>query len=218
MTKIIMNMASAQTWRQTVQERAKHHRSSPERDAAKYWIAHNGLDQKTLSMLGKGAKISRRYPNCKVTPPGLGGTTRCDAFIFTMNRRKRLICLEPTTGTCFSKTIEDWHAEAETQSQTKNRKYRLETMCQILGLGQNHSPSTLLKYKFFYKTYAAVKLAEKIDADEAILIVQSFSGPSPEFSDFVDFCKQFGVVPVIGKLSKPAWCGEIKLRLGWIEC
>ena len=218
MTKIIMQMASAKTWKQTVQQRAKHHRSSPVREAAKHWLACNGLDPRILSLLGKDSLISNIYPDCSVVPPGRGRGTKCDAFAIAKNNKTSLVCIEAAKGNYFKETIKEWRASAKTQSQYDNREFRLSTMCKMLGLEQSYSPPELLKYKFFYKTYAAVKLSENVGADESILIVQSFSKPSPEFSDFLDFCKQFGIVPVIGKLSKPAWCGETKLRLGWVEC
>lgn len=205
-------------WREILRSRARSKTRSPERAAAKSWIAHKGLCPNILAMFEGDSHVSSVHPECMVKPPGKGPGTRCDALGVVRKGRTSTLVTDPTLGAAFHQAMAEWWAQANSESKVDNHTVRIEGICKKLGLGEQYSPGRSLKYRFFYKAYAAVMLAEALGGDEAVLIVQSLTDASPEFPDFERFCGLLNVTPVVERLSIPIPCIGRPLRIGWTTC
>lgn len=218
MTTVTTYTADFREWQEILRSRACSAPCNPEQAAARSWIAHKGLCPNILDMLEADAQVSSIHPDCTVKPPGKGPRTRCDALEVAGRERTSTLVIDPTLGRAFRQTIAKWWAKSSSESSVCNHAVRIEGICEKLGLGEEYSPDGSLKYRFFYKAYAAIMLAEALGGDEAVLIVQSLTDTSPEFTDFERFCDLFSVTTDAGCLSAPISCVGVPLRVGWATC
>ena len=80
----------------------------------------------------------------------------------------------------FGRALGDWLADGSV-----GKRRRLDAICALLGCPE---PPPELRYQLFHRTAAAIIEADRMKADAAAMIVQSFSQEHRWFEDFARFC------------------------------
>lgn len=85
----------------------------------------------------------------------------------------------------FDRTLGDWLSDASV-----GKRQRLDAICALLGCPV---PPPELRDQLFHRTAAAIIEAERMKADAAAMIVQSFSQEHRWFDDFARSCAFLGL-------------------------
>jgi len=175
------------------------------------WEKAKGLPTEIAELLGQDAKLILAVPEHKVSIPGRGGDSQCDVFAL-VRRSATLIAaaIEAKVNESFDKTVSDWLAVGG-----QNRRDRLDGLCDILGASRKNLDG--LRYQLFHRTAAAILEADRFGADEAAMIVQSFSPEQMWRDDFDAFVAHLGADSDGGGHSLALADGK-KLFLGWASC
>lgn len=213
------------------------------------WHNAQGLPHEIRSIVGVDAALLRMAPEYAVSLPGFFGPSWCDVFACIEvsergSRKEYVIVIEAKVEENFGKTIKNWYDDKDSDDSVENKNYRIQKICEKLGIGYDYDKHKNLRYDLFHKTFAALKSAEFWNAEGAIMIVQSFCPKLARFDEFKKFlelfdCRShmpFGLVrpfygePVIekpvdkatpvthGELYKVQTPSSIPLFVGWAKC
>ena len=209
------------------------------------WHRAKGLPDEVCNILNGTPKLIRMEPEGAVTLPGAGGAGSCDVFAcIEVSGKEYVLVVEAKVDENFGDLIEDWYKTKDTDKTNENKRYRLNEMCERLGVGYDYDKYRDLRYDLFHKAYAALKSAVFWNADGAIMIVQSFCSDCKDIEEFEKFFNLFKcryhmpmgiserfygetvvetsvdkdteVVP--GELYKVQTPSDIPLFLGWAKC
>ena len=188
---------------------------------AKSWHEARGVPPKIADLLGKDVKLIGMRPEYKVRfgpGGGRGGRVWCDVFAHVeANGRTCALVIEAKVDGDFGEVISKWLiGDVKRSNSRPNRERRLTKICEVLGV--NFPPDDRMRFQLFSRTFAAVIKAERLQADMAAMIVQSFSDNDTGYHDFQDFCGLFSVQPSIDGISEAAVPGGLPLLLGWAHC
>jgi hypothetical protein len=118
--------------------------------------------------------------------------------------------IEAKVNEPFGPPVSEWN------DYSPSKLRRLASLVEKLKLRSAHTG--LLRYQLLHRTVAAIIEAEKEQAADALMIVQSFSPIDVKtgFDDFSKFSAELGIpIDAPGKLSSPLQVGSVRLRLGW---
>ena len=204
------------------------------------WFYAQDLPPEIRGMLGNDAVLLRMEPEGAVALPGSGRPGSCDVFACVeFFGKEYVLVVEAKVEEKFGPPVTEWLADYTSEESAENRQYRLEKICQKLGLEYNFVMDLDVGYELLHKAFAAQKSAEFWDVDGAIMIVQSFSPHGTRLDDFRRFCGVFTemhhfsdglyeefneIYEVAGKsvapdlLYKVQTPGDTPLFLGWVTC
>ena len=119
--------------------------------------------------------------------------------------------VEGKVNESFGQIVSDWN------DYSPGKLRRLAGLIERLGLRPSVKLGSL-RYQLFHRTVATILEAQRANARDAAMVVQSFSPDDVRtgFKDFQDFASALGMsIPEPGKLSEPLRSGDVRLRLGW---
>ena len=122
-----------------------------------------------------------------------------------------ILGVEAKVDESFGPTVAEWSV-----GRSAGKERRLAGLVDRLGLEPN--AVLTLRYQLLHRTAAALIESAQAGAQDAAMIVQSFSPDSVRagFADFQAFAVELGTpVDKPGMLSKPIELGGVRLRLGW---
>ena len=191
-------------------------------EVAHSWSRAQGVPPEIADLLGNDVALIGMRPEYKVgmgPGSGRGGVVWCDVFAHVeMDGRTCALVIEAKVDDDFGKELIVWRKGKKGKPNSiPNRKKRLSKICQDLGVDVPPDDS-LLRYQLFSQTIAAVRMAERLRADMAAMIVQSFCDNDSGHDDFLAFCGQFGVQPAVGGTSAVVVPSGLPLLLGWAYC
>ena len=191
-------------------------------EVAHSWSKAQGIPPAIADLLGNDVTLIGMRPEYEVgMGPGFGrgGVVRCDVFAHVeMDGRTCALVIEAKVDDDFGKKLIDWRKGIRRKPNSiPNRKKRLSKICQDLGVDVPPDDS-LLRYQFFSRTIASLRLAERLKTDLAEVIVQSFCDNDSGHADFLAFCEQFRVQPAVGDASEIDLNSGLPLLLGWSYC
>jgi hypothetical protein len=123
-----------------------------------------------------------------------------------------ILGVEAKVDESFGPRVADWDDGSPGKTQ------RLAGLVERLGLDKNAVGH--LRYQLLHRTVATLIEAERHNARDCAMIVQSFCAPPRRagFTDFQAFAAALSIpIDQPGKLSRPLERGGIILRLGWAE-
>ena len=185
------------------------------------WLGANGAPPEVVRLLGNDVGLIGMRPEYKVPMGrggGSGGSPTCDVFAhIKIGVRTCALVIEAKVDEPFGDELGEWRlGDVDNPKSAPNREVRLTKICEVFGL--DFPPGDSLRYQLFSQTFAAVRMAERLRADMAAMIVQSFCDNHSGHDDFMAFCGQFGVQPAVGDASEVVLSNGLPLLLGWAHC
>lgn len=185
------------------------------------WTQAQGFPVEVKSVLAQSDQPDLRdltpaflFPEYKVDMPHGKRASQTDLYVlaFTPTRQPVVIMVEGKVNEPFGPLVSEWLASENLGSQ---KAARIAAICDILGLlGQT---ITNLRYQLFHRTASAVLEARRIRADQAIVIVHSFSQEDLWFEEFQAFVGLYGLSIGKNELSQPVKNGELEIRFAWVH-
>lgn len=157
----------------------------------------------------RGAKLLFALPEHKV--PLRGGSRASQTDIWALLRAPRgliSMAVEAKADEAFGDTLESWKRDA-----SPGKDERLRHLYRVLKC-ETHLPPGI-RYQLVHRTASALIEADRIGAEYAIMMVQSFLKQSPSESDYIEFGNCFNVTLRAGTITRLPQHTNSKLYLGW---
>ena len=157
----------------------------------------------------RGARALFVLPEHKV--PLRGGSRSSQTDVWAMLRGPRgliSMAVEAKADEAFGDTLESWKRDA-----SPGKDERLKHLYQVLKCETELPPST--RYQLVHRTASALIEADRIGAEYAIMMVQSFRESSPSISDYVAFGNYFNVALYANTITRLTQHTNPKLYLAW---
>jgi hypothetical protein len=216
MSKILIPAARAEDWRQLLADPDKHwRRGYSARTLAHCWQEADGIPHDVLDVLSQaesleGLETIFAIPEHQVPLPGGVRPSQNDVWVLARTPKSLVsIAVEGKVSESFGPTITEWH----TGSAGKQR--RLAFLCEQLGLPV--PPPGHLRYQLFHRTASAIIEARRLHADQAAMVVHSFSPAQEGFQDYRNFLELFGLDGKLDGLCSTTLASGVVLHLAWIR-
>jgi len=137
--------------------------------------------------LFKNVKLLLAFPEYKT--PLLGGrrASQNDIFILAKGNNKLIsITVEGKVSEPFDKTVAEWKLES-----SKGKETRLKFLCDELLLAEEQIDH--IRYQLLHRTASAIIEAKRFNAQDALMLVHSFSQYDEWFEDYSQFLALFGL-------------------------
>ena len=150
-------------------------------------------------------------PEHTVPLPGRGGVSQNDIFILAKGGGQLIsIMVEGKVSDDFKEPIHMWNKDA-----SSNKKKRLNFLCSKLGLKEERVQE--IRYQLLHRTVSAIIEAERFNAQNAMMLVHSFSQTNEWFDDFAVFASLFKIEAELDRIYSAGDIGGINLYLGWVK-
>jgi len=151
-------------------------------------------------------------PEYKVSLPGGRRASQNDIFVLARGNNQLVsIMVEGKVSEPFGETIDEWMKNA-----SEGKQERLQFLLDELLLRDCEIDT--IRYQLLHRTASAVIEAKKFNAQNALMLVHSFSQSDEWFDDYCQFLALFalgGVTPDSVLFGKSI--GGIDLYFGWVK-
>lgn len=222
MKRVLIPSCGATSWRQLLADPDKHWvRGASAFETAVSWeraqATARGLPEPIAAVLDQdqeisGAEVLFALPEHKVQLEGRGRASQNDVWVLLKSPNGLIsMAVEGKAGEAFGPSVRDWLVNA-----SDGKKTRLESLCRLVGA--THPPEAALRYQLFHRTASALIEADRVGAEIAVLMVQSFRSDPASFADYMAFAAALGVTVAEGRLLQVPRVSETSLYLGWASC
>ena len=153
------------------------------------------------------------FPEWKT--PLLGGSrpSQNDIFILAKGNDQLIsITVEGKVSESFGQTVAEWRRKRE---KGEGKKIRLKYLCDKLQLDKSQIDH--IRYQLLHRTASAIIEAERFNAQNALMLVHSFSQSDEGFEDYTQFLALFGLTGTPNSLVGPKNIHRINLYFGWVR-
>ncbi|MBN1763967.1 MAG: hypothetical protein JW860_01815 [Sedimentisphaerales bacterium] len=215
MDKIYIPAHRAEDWSEFLADPEKHWRKgNSARTLAYCWQEAQGFPaevKQVLSPLYPDIQPLIIIPEHKVTLPGGGKPSQNDIFILARTESQLIsITVEGKVYEPFGPTVAEWLTNVSSGKQE-----RLEFLCDLLNI--DNPPEDTLRYQLLHRTASAIIEARRFHAQQALMMVHSFSPNNHWFEDYANFVQLYhkevrtDEIITIGEIS------NITLSVVWIR-
>lgn len=220
MSKIFIPANQPEDWRPLLAEPDKHWKTRYSAKALAYcWQEVDDFPESVRNVFEKsGIELFHKieflfaFPEYKVSLPGGSHPSQNDIFILAKGNNQLVsIMVEGKVSEQFGETIAEWKKENSEGKQT-----RLKFLLKKLQLENNQIDA--IRYQILHRTASAIIEAEKFKAENALMLVHSFSQSDEWFDDYQQFLTLFnlkGIKP--DSLIRAKNINGIDLYLSWIR-
>lgn len=160
-------------------------------------------------------KLLVAFPEWKVPLPGGKRASQNDIFILAKGNDQLVsIMVEGKVSEPFGEIIAEWQS-----TDMGGKDERLDFLCNLLNLKKdviNH-----IRYQLIHRTASALIEAKNFDAQNALMLVHSFSKENEQdnegFQDYCQFLMLFKLKGKMNSLTRPKDIGKIRLYFGWVN-
>lgn len=161
-----------------------------------------------------GAALLLGIPEHQVSLKGGGHASQTDLWALLRGPVGLIsMAVEAKAGEAFDKTIDQWLATAK---PTSDRPTRLKQLREVLGV-HTELPGTL-RYQLVHRAASALLEAERFNARDAVLLVQSFASDPNSFQALTAFGTALGCQCSAGMVVQGPTLGGVTLHLAWLDC
>jgi hypothetical protein len=165
--------------------------------------------------LFQNAELLMGMPEYRVPLPGGRRASQNDIFILAKGNGQLIsIAVEGKAGESFGEMVADWRLK-----DRGGKKKRLSFLRSELQLDEN--AINHIRYQLLHRTVSAVIQAKTFKAENALMLVHSFSrlryNEDEAFQDYCQFLKLFGIKGRQNSLSFAKKIGGIDLYFGWVK-
>ena len=137
--------------------------------------------------LFKNVKLLLAFPEWKTPLSGGRRPAQNDIFILAKGNNQLIsITVEGKVSEPFDKTVAEWKLES-----SKGKETRLKFLCDELLLAEEQIDH--IRYQLLHRTASAIIEAKKFNAQNALMLVHSFSQYDEWFEDYSQFLALFGL-------------------------
>ena len=217
--QILVPTAGLGSWKARLADPEKHwKRGASAYEAAVSWELASqtarGLPTAVADVLDqdedlRGAELLFALPEHKVPLPGGSRASQNDIWALLRGPRGLIsMAVEAKADEAFGDTLESWKRDA-----SPGKDERLRHLYQVLKCETDLPPGT--RYQLVHRTASALIEADRIGAEYAIMMVQSFRKSSPSISDYVAFGNYFNVALSANTITRLTQHTKPKLYLAW---
>ena len=220
MKNIVVPTRTAEDWQRLLAGRDRQGRDDPSAKAlARCWQDADGFPPEIRTALhDSGVRLFRdvelllAIPEHQVAmPPFNTYPSQNDIFVLAKGEGQLIsIAVEGKYSEPFGPFVAKW-----TERMTEGKRERLRFLSKELGLGQ--SAIGHIRYQLLHRTASALLEARRFRAENAMMLVHSFSQCNEWFDDFCDFCELFGLLGRVNSAVGPKHIKGIDLYLSWVR-
>lgn len=220
MNKIFIPANKPEDWKSLLAEPDKHWKTGYSAKALAYcWQEANGFPEcvrnvfkKSEIELFQNIELLLAFPEHKVLLPGGLRPSQNDIFILAKaNNQLVSITVEGKVSEPFGKTITEWR-----EDNSEGKHIRLKFLLDKLGLEENKQIDTI-RYQLLHRTASAIIEAEKFKAENALMLVNSFSQSNEWFEDYGQFLALFNLNAEPDSLAFAKNINGIDLYFSWVK-
>jgi hypothetical protein len=174
----------------------------------------NNLFHDSVYPLFNNFKLLLAIPEYKVDLPGGIKSSQNDLFALCKNEKELCsIMIEAKVSEHFGDhTVRSW---LENASEGKIK--RLDYLKSVLNLTNLNIDN--IRYQLLHRTASAIIEAKNFTANNALMLVQTFSKSDEHFDDFSLFLEIFGINnTTTNNIYHAGLINNINLYLGWVNC
>ena len=143
--------------------------------------------------------------------PGGSQPSQNDIFVLAKGNGQLIsIMVEGKVSEPFGPVVSEWIA-----AKTPGKEKRLEYLCEMIG--KNTSDVMNIRYQLLHRTVSALIEAEKFTANNALMLVHSFSETDEWFEDYSNFASLFKTDVNVNSVFSAGYMNGINLYLGWVK-
>ena len=150
-------------------------------------------------------------PEHQVPLPGGSRPSQNDVWVLAKCKEELIsIAVEGKVSEAFGPTLKEWEP-----AKSKGKEKRLAFLLKELGL-----PSAIpdhIRYQLLHRTASAIIEAKRFNAQNAIMLVHSFSQENEWFNEFAEFLELYSVKAEIGKLIPAGMASGVNLYFVWVK-
>lgn len=219
MGKFFIPANIAEDWKSLLAEPDKQWRDNYSAKLLAYcWQEANDFPQSVKKVfidsgigLFKDIKLLLAFPEYKVSLPGGRRASQNDIFVLARGNNQLVsVMIEGKKSEPFDKTVTEWKAE-----YGKGKYTRLKFLCRELQLELGQIDH--IRYQLVHRTASAIIEAKKFNAQNALMLVHSFSPTNEWFDDYCRFLELFGVRGEIDSIVFAKNIDRIDLFFAWVQ-
>ena len=220
MNKIFIPANKPEDWISLLAEPDKHWKTGYSAKALAYcWQEAKGFPvcvknvfKKSKIEMFQNIELLLAFPEYKVLLPGGLRPSQNDIFILAKaNNQLVSITVEGKVSEPFGKTITEWR-----EDNSEGKHIRLKFLLDKLGLEENKQIDTI-RYQLLHRTASAIIEAEKFKAENALMLVNSFSQSNEWFDDYDQFLALFNLNAEPDSLVFAKNINGIDLYFSWVK-
>ncbi|MEK4231265.1 DUF6946 family protein [Solibacillus sp. FSL H8-0538] len=167
--------------------------------------------KKSKLTLFNDVEVLYGFPEYKVALPGGNASSQNDLYVLAKASNELLtIMVEGKVSEPFGETVESWLGDNPSDGKRK----RLEYLLKLLGLDEDSVKN--IRYQLLHRAASALLEARKVNANNSLMLVHSFSETAKWFEDFTEFVKLFHLSPKQDEIVGPIKLNGINLYFGWV--
>ena len=155
------------------------------------------------------------FPEWKVPLQGGRRASQNDIFVLARGSNQLIsIMVEGKVRESFGEVVSEWKSD-----MSKGKQTRLSYLCELLRLDKEQVAH--IRYQLLHRTASAIIEAKRFNAQNALMLVHTFSRETEQESEgFQDYCQFLSLFRLQGKmnsLTRPTNIGGIRLYFGWVN-
>ena len=220
MNKIFIPSTGPKDWKSLLAEPDKQWKTGYSAKALAYcWEEANGFPEcvrrvfvKSGIELFQNIELLLAFPEYKVPLRGGRRPSQNDIFVLARGNDQLVsIMVEGKVSEPFGETIAKWKLK-----NSKGKQQRLKYLCDELQLQQEQID--YVRYQLLHRTASAMIEAERFKAENALMLVHSFSQSDDWFEDYQQFAALFGLGGTTpDSLTYAKNIRGIELYLSWVR-
>lgn len=217
MSKILMPTKEAGYWKQFLADPEKQWKIGySARTLAHSWEDAGGIPPEIISVLEqvsslKGLKTIFAIPEHKVPLPGGAQASQNDVWVLAESSSGLVsIAVEGKVSEPFGPTIGQWF-----EIKKGGKEERLKFLCSELGI--EYPAPFKTRYQLLHRTVSAILEAKRFRANEAVMVVHTFSKKDEWFEDYQYFLSLFEVEAGINQAVTAKTLNGINLSFAWVH-
>jgi len=168
--------------------------------------------EKSRMKLFQNIELLLAFPEYKVPLPGGARPSQNDIFVLARGNDQLVsIMVEGKMSEPFGETIAEWKEDS-----SKGKRSRLKFLLKELALEENEQIDAI-RYQLLHRTVSAIIEAKKFKAQNALMLVNSFSRSNEWFDDYSQFLALFGLNAEPDSLVFAKNIEEIDLYFSWVK-
>ncbi len=218
--KILVPTNGISSWRDLLADPVKQWKDGySAKSAAESWENAQGIPKKIKVILENKfneIELLHAIPEFKVPLPGGNRDSQNDVFAIIKAQDSLIsMMVEAKVREDFGSIIEVWEKES-----SEGKENRLRFLEDKINIPKPYSKK--LRYQLFHRLASAIITAEKYNAKNAIMVIQSFEKDDKlnHFDDYVEFVNTY-IPNFIGKkdeIIKLTSNDGIDIYVTWVEC
>ncbi len=216
MKKIFVPTANLEDWRKLLAKPENHWRQGySARSLASCWEEANGIPEDVIAVISQAPSLATietliAIPEHKVPLPGGERSSQNDCWVLARTANDLVsIAVEGKVSEPFGPTMGEWSKDA-----SPGKTERLFYLCSQLGL--NIDLPENIRYQLLHRTASAVIEAKRFHANQAVMVIHSFSQTAKWFDDYKAFASLFGANAGMNSIVSAGNPGGINLYLAWV--